>query len=51
MTTNYTSPSGNIIDIKKHVRDLDVTTSSDATFSEHIQKICFVSKEYVILDP
>ena len=42
--TNYTSPSGNIIDIKKYVRDLDVTTSSDATFSEHIQKICLSAR-------
>jgi ribonuclease P/MRP protein subunit RPP40 len=39
-TTSYTSPSGNIIDTKEHVRDLGVTMSSDGTFSEHIKKIC-----------
>ena len=42
--TNYTSPSGDIIDIKKHVRDLGVTMSLVATFSEHIQKICLSAR-------
>ena len=40
LTTNYTSPSGSIIDDKEHVRDLGVTMSSDGSFSEHIRKIC-----------
>ena len=43
-TTNYTSPSGTIIDMKEHVRDLGVTMSSDGTFSEHIQKICLSAR-------
>ena len=43
-TTNYTSPSGNIIDTKDHVRDLGVTVSADGTFSEHIQKICLSAR-------
>ena len=43
-TTNYTSPSGTIIDTKEHVRDLGVTMSSDGTFSEHIQKICLSAR-------
>jgi hypothetical protein len=44
LSTNYTSPSGTIIDNKEHVRDLGVTMSSDGSFSEHIRKICLSAK-------
>jgi ribonuclease P/MRP protein subunit RPP40 len=44
LTTNYTSPSGNIIDNKEHVRDLGVKMSSDGSFSEHIRTICQSAK-------
>ena len=34
--TNYSSNDGSVIEQKPHVRDLGVTLSNDATFSQHI---------------
>ena len=44
LITSYTSPSGNIIDMKEHVRDLGVTMSSDGSFTEHIKNMCQSAK-------
>ncbi len=40
LTTSYTAPDGTLISVKEHIRDLGVTMSADATFKEHINKIC-----------
>ena len=38
--TSYSAPDGSLIPEKAHVKDLGVTMSNNATFSEHINKIC-----------
>ena len=40
LVTSYTSPNGDVIDTKEHVKDLGVTMSSDGTFDTHIKNIC-----------
>ena len=45
-STTYLSNSGSAIEEKQHVRDLGVTLSSDATFSQHIlSKTMFVRSQ------
>ena len=39
-TTKYFSPNGSAIPVKDHVKDLGITMSSDATFTEHISNVC-----------
>ena len=39
-TTSYISDNGSVIQEKSHVRDLGVTLSNDATFSQHIFEKC-----------
>ena len=43
----YTDPDGNIIEEKKHLRDLGVEVSSDLTFSIHIENVVCASTRMV----
>ena len=47
MNTNYCSDNGQVIEEKKHVRDLGITMSNDATFSAHIQEKCNAIKSKI----
>ena len=45
--TTYTSDDGSSIQEKEHVRDLGITLSNDATFTQHIQERCEVVKSKI----
>ena len=42
--SSYMSNDGSIIEEKQHVRDLGVTLSNDATFTQHIMERCELVK-------
>ena len=46
-STSYSSDNGSIIEEKLHVRDLGVTLSNTATFSQHIHKKCIAVKSKI----
>ena len=50
-STSYVSPSFNLIEENKTVKDLGVTLSSDGTFKTHINNIVDSAKKHVVLDP
>ena len=45
--TTYSSNDGSIIQEKQHIRDLGVTLSNDATFTQHILERCEVVKSKI----
>ena len=45
--TSYLSNNGSTIEEKQHVRDLGVTLSNDATFSQHITERCEMVKSKI----
>ena len=42
--SHYTSYDGSVVEEKTHVKDLGITMSSDATFTEHISERCEMAK-------
>ena len=46
-STSYSSDNGSIIEEKLHVRDLGVTLSNTATFSQHIHEKCIAVKSKI----
>ena len=46
-TSPYTSDNQSIIEEKEHVRDLGVTLSNDATFTQHIKERCIMVKSKI----
>ena len=47
LCTSYRSNDGSTIPEKQHVRDLGVTMSNDATFTQHIQEKCTAIKSKI----
>ena len=45
--TSYLSNNGSTIEEKQHVRDLGVTLSNDATFTQHITERCEMVKSKI----
>ena len=50
-TTSYLSNNGSVIQEQTHVRDLGVTISNDATFTQHILERCELVKSKNFMDP